>query len=75
MKIKDAVKFVEKNVGECITIHKNNDNNYVAIAYRQNAPFSDKRYSTHRVNQHGCISGVYDMDFDTAWENFTQRVW
>lgn len=70
----EAVKFVEDNVGECVTIHKNNENDYVAIAYRENAPFSDKRYSTHKVNMTGCISGVYDMDFDDAWNNFTQRI-
>ncbi len=75
MNTKDAVKFVEKNVGECVTIHKINESYYVAIAYREHAPFSDKRYSTHLVNQHGCISGVYDMNFDDAWQNFSERIY
>jgi len=71
-----AVSFVEDNVGECVTINKISeaDNGvYIAIAYRPNAPFNDRQYSTHLVNDSGCCFGHYDMSNEQAWKDFIER--
>jgi hypothetical protein len=74
MDMETAVNFVEQNIGECITIHKIGHNHYMAIAYREHAPFENLKYSTHTVIETGCVSGVYEMSEEKAWNNFIERI-
>jgi hypothetical protein len=76
MDIYDAADAVQANIGQPIAIVRTiNDNQYIAIAYRENHwGGEDKAYSTHRVNHWGCESGNYDMSFSEALHDLNDRV-
>ena len=74
MNMKQAVKHVEDNIGDCIAIAKYADDWYVAIAYRKHSPFEDRQYSTHDVFTNGCERGHYDMSKYSAYNDFRYRI-
>jgi len=74
MKMSTAVAHVENNIGDCIAIAKYSENWYIAIAWRKNAPFEDRQYSTHDVFVNGCGSGHYDMSLYSAYNDFRYRI-
>ena len=68
-----AANYVKDNVGEPIAIIKTDDQEFAALAYRENAPFEDRKYSTHYVYPRGCESGNYDMTLDEAFADLLNR--
>ena len=74
MTAEDAVRFVQENIGEAVMLCQLSENEYCAIAYRDNHWGGDsKAYSTHMVYPRGCESGHYDMSFKQAVEDYNKR--
>jgi hypothetical protein len=85
--MEEAVAIVERAIGPCQVIAKfsphevvdgdtiiTTNNWYVAVAFRDHAPFKDKKYSVHDVFSIGCESGAYDLDYETAMKVFNDRM-
>ena len=77
MELLEAIKTVEKNIGECVAIYRHSAHSFTAIAYRKDHRGHEDEsfsYSTHDVYRNGCEAGHYDMDFYESRKDFAKRI-